>query len=267
MGHEHGHGHGGGDDHGHHGHAQHGPEGAHRSARHDRHRNPVEFERYLAKLEGPDRAAWQKPDRLVAALGLRPGDVACDVGAGPGYLALRMAREVGPRGAVYAIDVEPRMIAALRQRAREAGIENVRAILAPPGRGALPPRLCHVILVVNAFHHFPGGAAYLKRLSGRLAPGGRIVNVDFHRRELPVGPPLAHLVSRDEFLAEAREAGLSPVRERRFLPYQYFVELAPLSAPAPRRPAAKPKASARARSAPPRRPSRAAPRRAARSTR
>ena len=233
----------------------------------DRHRNPEDFERYLAKLEGPDREAWQKPDRLIAALGLRPGDVACEVGAGPGYLALRMARAVGARGVVHAIDVEPRMIEALRRRAREAGMKNIRAILAMPGRGALPPRRCHLILIVNTFHHFPDGAAYLRGLASRLVPGGRIVVVDFHRRELPVGPPLEHKVSRADFLAVAREAGLERIRERRFLPYQYFVELAPVSAPGRRRGAPKGKESAPARSRPRGRRAPAAPRRAARSPR
>ena len=240
---------------------------AHGHSHFDRHRNPADFERYLAKLEGPDREAWQKPDRLIAALGLRPGDVACEVGAGPGYLALRMARAVGARGVVHAIDVEPRMIEALRRRAREAGMKNIRAILAMPGRGALPPRRCHLILIVNTFHHFPDGAAYLRGLASRLVPGGRIVVVDFHRRELPVGPPLEHKVSRADFLAVAREAGLERIRERRFLPYQYFVELAPVSAPGRRRGAPKGKESAPARSRPRGRRAPAAPRRAARSPR
>ena len=240
---------------------------AHAHDHFDRHRNPVEFGRYLEKLEGPDREAWQKPDRLIAAFGLRPGDVACDVGAGPGYLALRMARAVGTGGEVYAIDVEPRMVEALRRRAREAGMKNIRAILAMPGRGALPPRRCHLILIVNTFHHFPDGAAYLRGLASRLVPGGRIVVVDFHRRELPVGPPLEHKVSRADFLAVAREAGLERIRERRFLPYQYFVELAPVSAPGRRRGAPKGKESAPARSRPRGRRAPAAPRRAARSPR
>jgi ubiquinone/menaquinone biosynthesis C-methylase UbiE len=252
-----------------HGHASghaHGHAHANGHAHFDRHRNPAEFEAYLEKLEGPGRAAWQKPDRLVAALGLRPGDVACDVGAGPGYLALRMARAVGAKGAVYAIDVEPRMVEALGRRARGAGIDNVRAILARPGRGALPPRRCHLILIVNAFHHFPDGESYLRRLAGRLAPGGRIVNVDFHRKELPVGPPLEHKVSRSDFLAVAKAAGLAPIRERRFLPYQYFVELAPVTPAAARRRVPKAKESAPARSGPRRSPGPGARRRAARST-
>ncbi|HEY6100227.1 MAG TPA: SAM-dependent methyltransferase, partial [Anaeromyxobacter sp.] len=74
----------------------------------DRHGNPEDFERYLSRLEDPDRIAWQKPAEVVAALGLEAGAVACDLGAGPGYFAIPMARAVGPSGRVHAIDVEPR---------------------------------------------------------------------------------------------------------------------------------------------------------------
>jgi len=204
---------------------------------HDRgsHGNPADLGSYLARLEGEDRIAWQKPDEVVRALGLRPGAIACDIGVGPGYFALRLARAVGPRGRVYAIDVEPRMIAVLRERLRGAGLGNVRPILARGGKPALPPRRCDVILVVNTFHHFPDGPATLRALARRLAPGGRIVNVDFHKRDLPVGPPIEHKVSREDFIAAAREAGLELAAEHAFLPYQYFLELRPAPAAQERR--------------------------------
>ncbi|HEX9050937.1 MAG TPA: class I SAM-dependent methyltransferase [Anaeromyxobacter sp.] len=191
----------------------------------DRHGNPEDFGAYLARLEDPERAAWQKPDEVVRALGLREGAVACDLGAGPGVFALRLARAVGPRGRVHAIDVEPRMLEILRARVREAGLSNVNAILAPGGEPALPPEPCDAILVVNTFHHFPEGAAALRRLAGALAPGGVIANVDFHEGELPVGPPADHKVSRAAFLSAAAAAGLEVAREETFLPYQYFLLL------------------------------------------
>jgi SAM-dependent methyltransferase len=216
----------------------------------DRNRNPRDMERYLERLEGPDRAAWQMPDRVVKALRIAPDAVTCEVGVGPGYFALRLARAVGPRGTVYAIDVEPRMIERLLSRAREAGLANLRPILASAPQRALPPRRCDLILIVNTYHHLPGGAAHLRRLARRLAPGGRIVNVDFHARETPVGPPLEHRVPRAAFLEAVREAGLRVTREHRFLPHQYFLEMEPVSAPA--------RASGTRRAA----PARAAPRRA-----
>ncbi|HET8723743.1 MAG TPA: class I SAM-dependent methyltransferase, partial [Anaeromyxobacteraceae bacterium] len=158
-------------------------------------------------------------------------------------------------------DVDPRMIRELDARARSAGVRNVRGILSTPARMALPPRRCAVILTVNAFHHFPDGARTLARLAGRLAPGGRIVVVDFHRRPLPVGPPPDHKVSRADVAAAARKAGLAVARERRFLPYQFFLELSPLRDTSPRRRTGKPatrRGPAAARtSRPRRRPARA----------
>lgn len=207
--HSHRHGHGG------HGHGR------------DRHGNPEDLEAFAARLDDPDRLAWQKPDEVVAALGLSPGQIVCDVGAGTGAFALRMARAVAPRGRVHAIDVEPRMLEILARRAREAGAANVLPSLAADGDDPLPPEPCDLVLLVNTFHHFRDGPATLRRLAARLAPGGRIANVDFHERELPVGPPPEHKVSRAAFLAAAASAGLAVVREETFLPYQYFVVLRP----------------------------------------
>jgi ubiquinone/menaquinone biosynthesis C-methylase UbiE len=210
-----------------HGHHRHGEQGSGHGHHRDRHGNPEHFDHYLSKLEDPERVTWQQPDAVVAALGLRPGDVACDAGAGPGYFAIRLARAVAPGGRVHAIDVDPRMTALLEQRARDAGVADaIRPLLAPDGAG-LPPEPCDAILVVNTFHHFPDGAAHLARLATRLKPGGRIANVDFHAGELPVGPTPDHKVSREAFLAAAAEAGLAIERELTFLPYQYFVVLRP----------------------------------------
>lgn len=192
-----------------------------------RHGTLPDLATYLERLEGRDRAAWQQPDRVVRALALRPGETVCDVGAGPGYFALRLARAVGPLGTVYAIDVERRMLEVLRDRLRVSGIDNVRPLLARGERGAVPPRPCDVVLVVNTFHHFPEGAAYLRKLATALQPGGRLVNVDFHDRETPVGPPLEVRVSREAFLAAARAAGLEVLEELELLPHQYVLVLQP----------------------------------------
>lgn len=226
-----------------HGHVCGGHHEGHGHAGHDRLGNPQDLAAYLGRLEGEERVAWQRPDEVIRLLGVKRGDRVCDVGAGPGYFALRLARAVGSQGEVYAFDAEPRMLEVLRQRMREQGLFHVRPLLAEEG---VPPRPCDLVLVVNTFHHFRDGAGYLRRLARHLKPGGRIANVDFHKRELPVGPPLEHKVAREDFLAAAREAGLRLVAEHEVLPYQYFLVLEPeavvpeaaASAPAPPAPGA-----------------------------
>jgi ubiquinone/menaquinone biosynthesis C-methylase UbiE len=195
--------------------------------RHENHGNPDDLDAYIRRMEEREREEWQRPDEVVRALRLEPGATVADVGAGPGYFTLRLARAVGSAGKVFAVDVAPEMMAALRERIDRAGIGNVTPVLARGGDPLLPPASCALVLIVDTFHHFPDGAAYLRLLAQKLEQGGRIVNVDFHKRETPVGPPVEHRVSREEFLATAAEAGLDVIEERDFLPYQYFVALAP----------------------------------------
>lgn len=191
------------------------------------HGNPADLDAYARTLLDPARDAWQKPDAVVAALDLRRGDVACDVGAGPGYFTLRLARAVGVRGHVYAIEVEPALLAALRDRLEAARLANVTPVLSVAADPLLPEAVCDVVLVVNTYHHFPDGPAYLRRLARSLRPGGRIVNVDFEKRPTPMGPPVARRVSREDFVADAQKAGLAVAAEPRLLEHQYVVMLRP----------------------------------------
>ncbi len=182
---------------------------------------------YIASLEEPGRAEWQKPDEVIRALKLGPGETLCDVGSGPGYFALRAARLLEATGWVYAEDVEASMIDALRDRVSQARLSNVTPILGLPDDPLLPRASCDVILVVNTYHLFPNGPAFLRRLGKSLKPGGRLANIDFHKRETPQGPVVARRVARESFLADAQRVSFKLVGEEKFLPYQYFLILKP----------------------------------------
>ena len=200
----------------------------HHGHRHrDRFRNPDDLAAYLAKMESPDRAAWQKPDEVVAALGLADGAWVAEVGAGTGYFALRMARAVGAKGRVFAVDVEPRILEKLRERIEAERVENVTPVLGLGGAPLLPEASVSCVLMVGTFHHFHDGVAALRRIARSLKPGGRIANIDYRPEELPVGPPVPEKISREDFIAIARRAGLDVAAEHAFLPYQYFIELTP----------------------------------------
>ena len=196
---------------------------AHHHTRHERYGNPDDFREYLEKLEGPDRATWQKPDQVISALKLAPDATVCDIGAGPGYFSLRLARTVRR---VFAVEAEPRMAAILRDRVEAAGVRNVTPVVALGGDPLLPDASCDLALIVDTFHHFPDGAAYLQTLARALRPGGALVNIDFHQGELPIGPSPEHKISRDDFLRLATQAGFRLQSEETFLPWQYFLRLA-----------------------------------------
>jgi ubiquinone/menaquinone biosynthesis C-methylase UbiE len=190
----------------------------------DHHGNPADLSEYIARLDDPARDEWQRPDVVLAALGITQTSVVCDVGAGTGYFALRLAKLAAQ---VYAVDVEPQLLSLLRDRVASAGLQNVTPVLGLPHDPLIPPAVCDLILVVNVFHHVPERAAYLRRLQAALRPGGRAAIIDFHKRELPVGPPVDHKLSRDDCLEHIRAAGLQVVTELDSLPYQYFLVMSP----------------------------------------
>jgi ubiquinone/menaquinone biosynthesis C-methylase UbiE len=196
------------------------------SARHAHDRfSPKNFEAFVGRMLAPERARWQKPARVVAALGVRRGSVVADVGAGPGYFTLPLARAVGATGRVYAVDPGLPHLDRLRGRLMKTRVRNVTPVLSRGDDPHLPPRSCDLVLVVNTYHHFPDGPAFLRRVATALRSHGVLAAIDFEKRETPVGPPVEHRVSREEFLQAATKAGLRLVAEHRFLPYQYFLVL------------------------------------------
>jgi ubiquinone/menaquinone biosynthesis C-methylase UbiE len=185
---------------------------------------PEELKGALKRQLAPRRAKWQKPAAVVRALGLRRGQVVAEIGSGPGYFTPRLARAVGPSGHVYAVDPEGAVLDVLRTRMKKAGVGNVTPVLGRDDDPLLPAGRCDVAVIINAYHHMHGGPAFLRRLARRLAPGARVVNVDWNE-ESEFGPPPKRRVPRARFLRDARRAGLRLVAERAFLPHQYFLEL------------------------------------------
>jgi ubiquinone/menaquinone biosynthesis C-methylase UbiE len=199
---------------------------SHARREHDRFR-PKDFEAFVRRMLSPGRTRWQKPARVLKALGVRRGSVVADIGAGPGYFTLPLARAVGANGRVYAVDPGLTHLERLRERLLKAGVRNVTPVLGRGDDPHLPPGSCDIVLVVNTYHHFPSGPAFLRRAATALRPGGVLAGIDFEKRETPVGPPVEHRVSREEFLRAATKAGLRVIAEHRFLPHQYFVVLRP----------------------------------------
>lgn len=189
------------------------------------HGNPSDMGSYIKKLQDPERDEWQKPDEVFKAMGLKEGDKLCDIGAGPGYLSLKAAKFVGESGHVFSVDVENQMIQVLSDNIKESKLKNLSPILGLYDNPLLPPKTCDYILIVNTYHHFADRVGYLKVLKRALAPSGKLINIDFHKKDLPIGPKVTHKISEEDFLKEASLAGYQMVRRHDFLKYQYFFEL------------------------------------------
>jgi ubiquinone/menaquinone biosynthesis C-methylase UbiE len=181
---------------------------------------------YIAMLEGPARDAYQKPDEVIRALGLKPGETVADIGSGSGYFTLRLARAVGESGHVYGVDIDPDLIRYLNRRIRDTGLRNVHTVLAEPDDPLLPDRSVDRFIIVDTWHHIENQDRYLALLKKLLKPGGQIVMIDYQKRELPVGPPVSMKIARTDLVRQMLDNGFRLVKEHTFLPYQYFLVFA-----------------------------------------
>ena len=187
------------------------------------HRRFDDVEHWERVFDDPQRATWQKPAELVAALGLAPGMVVADVGAGTGYFSRFLAAAVGPSGTVLAADPEPNLVVHLRERAEREATANVVPVLIPRNHPGLPPGLVDLVLIVDTYHHIDGRHAWLERLRGALRPAGRVAIVEWQKRPLPVGPEMEHKLAREQVVDEMTASGFELVGEPDILPYQYLL--------------------------------------------
>ena len=177
---------------------------------------------YIAMLDDPARDADQKPHEVVMALGLREGERIADIGAGSGYFSLRFAQHVGAGGQVLAVDINPDMIVHLNQRVRDAGLGNVRTILALPDDPLLAPSSVDRIFICDTWHHIGNHPQYLATLKRALKPGGQIVIIDFQKKAMTVGPPAEMRLAREDVVAGSNTTASGSRRNTRSCPIDRF---------------------------------------------
>lgn len=185
-----------------------------------------DVERWVEVFEDPERRNWQRPSKVVRVAGIFEGDKVADIGAGTGYFTQILSRAVGKEGKVYAVDIEPKLVAHIEQR-DDLGPAEIVTVLAEPDDPRLPDRELDIIVIVNTWHHIDGRLKYLKKLRRALDIEGRVLIIDWREGELPMGPPPGSKLSRDAVVAEFNEAGWTLGTESVLLPYQYFLVFYP----------------------------------------
>jgi SAM-dependent methyltransferase len=181
-----------------------------------------DVEKYIAFLERPGRDAWQKPDEVVAALGLAGTETVFDLGAGSGYFSFRFAKAL-PDGKVVAADTEAEMIRHIHHRAMSEGVQNVEVKLIQPTDPAVPVE-ADLVFICDVLHHVADRPAWLGKLSAEMRSGAHLVVVEFKEGNLPEGPPEAAKIPRAQLLQLFAKAGFVLDSERKdLLPYQVFL--------------------------------------------
>ena len=184
------------------------------------HRRFDDANKWAKEFDNPERDAWQKPEEILDALHLQPGARVADIGAGTGYLSVRIAKRV-PEGKIFAADVEPDMVHYLGERAKREHLTNLTPVQASADKTNLPEPV-DVILVVDTYHHIGYRPQYFGILRSSLRAKGRLVIVDF-KADSPNGPPAQHRIPPEKVTEELNAAGYSLVETHTFLPRQYFL--------------------------------------------
>lgn len=185
----------------------------------------------LGLLEGPDRDAWQRPEQIMDFLGIAEGSVVADLGAGGGWFTIRLAHRVGPNGRVYAEDIQPEMISAIRRRAeKENLIKRVVTVLGSAQDPKLPGPV-DVALIVDAYHEMTDPQELLRNVRDSLKPGGRVGIVEFTKGGHGPGRPMEERVDPETVVRDAEAAGLKLQARADFLRYQYLLKFVAAEAP------------------------------------
>lgn len=172
-----------------------------------------------------------KPETLLRSLGLKRGQTMADIGCGPGFFTLPAATIVGPNGLVYAADVQGEMLSAVRSRAAEQGLENVRLVKTSDTEVPGQAGTCDLVLLAFMIHEVPMRSRFLHRAARLAKPSGRVAILEWEKRDQSKGPSLEDRITPEELIADALAAGLKLHEQRSLNDDQYLCIFVPQDQP------------------------------------
>jgi SAM-dependent methyltransferase len=174
-------------------------------------------------LDREERDIEEAPDKALEALNLRTGQTVADIGAGSGYMTVRMATRVGQSGRVYAEDVQPEMIGLLRKRLARDHVTNVTPVLGLPDDPKLPASTLDLELLVDVYHEFSEPQKMLRGLRNALKQGGQLVLLEYRKEDPTVPIRIEHKMTVAEAKLEVEAEGFTLSRVDERLPRQHIL--------------------------------------------
>jgi ubiquinone/menaquinone biosynthesis C-methylase UbiE len=175
-------------------------------------------------LDRPEREKEEAPSILVKSLKLQPTMKVADIGAGSGYLSFMMARYVGPKGKIYAEDIQPEMLDIIRNKAAANGQRNVEPWLGTIIDPKLPPNSMDLMIMVDVYHEFDHPYEMVKNMVAELKPGGRLVFVEYRKEDPDVPIKLVHKMTIAQVKKEMTKFALTYKETIEILPRQHIIE-------------------------------------------
>src|SRR5499426_3657512 len=173
-------------------------------------------------LERPERIEEERPDQVVEQMKLKSTDVVADVGAGTGYFSFRISRVVS-QGKVFAVDLQPEMLAIIEKRKEQLKVDNVVALRGSEAEANLPENSVDVALLVDVYHEFSFPREMMLSVVKALKPGGRVVQIEYRGEDPKVPIKRVHKMTVAQCRKEMAAVGLVWKETKNFLPQQHFI--------------------------------------------
>ena len=174
-------------------------------------------------LERAEREIEEKPQLLIDALEIKPGQTVADLGAGSGYYSFRIAPLVGSSGKVLAIDIEPAMLEVIAERAERERIVNVATVRASARDPNLMPDTVDLLFMVDVYHELEYPYEVMTKVRAALKSGGRVALIEYRAEDPKVAIKPVHKMSERQVRREMEAAGFKHVKTVRSLPLQHLI--------------------------------------------
>ena len=171
-------------------------------------------------LEREEREMEENTTQLLKNLSVKPGMVVADIGAGSGYHSALLSKMVG-NGKVFAVDVEPEMIAYLNARIKQEKLSHIVPVLSTEKNVVLPENTVDIILLVDVYHEFSFPYEMALSMRSALKPGGKLVLVEFRAEDPTVPIKTIHKMSEKQSVKELKAAGFIFEKNMDNLPWQH----------------------------------------------
>lgn len=171
-----------------------------------------------------EREREERCSLMIGSLGVKPGMTVCDMGCGNGFYTVQLAKLVGKNGKVYAVDIQPKMLEFLKERTDKNKVtDTVVPVLGELWDPKLPEGKIDLILLVDVYHEFSHPEHMLAAMRKSLAPGGRLVLVEYRGEdpEVPIKPE--HKMTKAQINKEMSLNGFKLAKEFDDLPWQHMM--------------------------------------------
>ncbi len=173
-------------------------------------------------LDRRERQEEENPDLALRLLRIRKGATVADIGAGSGYITIRMAKIVGPMGKVYASDIQQGMLELLQQNVSKAKLDNIVPVLGAIDDPKLPADSLDLAIMVDVYHEFSEPQKMLQRIREALKADGRLVLLEYRAEDASVPILPDHKMTKAQVKQEVEHEGFKQSRVYDDLPWQHL---------------------------------------------